>query len=170
MGEWVTVSSCDTYEINRSGAVRRIDTGRIKQAVIAPAGYLVVNLWKANKGTVLYVHRLLAEAFIGPCPPKGSVNHIDGDRLNNSLENLEYMSLRDNSQDQWAKGRGCSGERNGHAKLSREQAQAIHSRANSGERTCDLAREFGLDSSTVSQIKNGARWGRHVIASARRTS
>lgn len=164
--EWKIVALCPAYEINRDGAVRRIDTGRIKKAVVARNGYPVFNLWQNNKGAVLYQHRLLAEAFIGPCQPGWTVNHIDGNKLNNALENLEYLTAVDNIQDMWTKGRGCSGERNGHSKLTKSQAQEICARANAGERTCDLAKEFGVGSPIVSQIKHGTRWKRHAIAMA----
>jgi hypothetical protein len=164
--EWEIVACCPTYEINCLGQIRRIDSGRIKTAVVAANGYLVVNLWRANKGRVYCVHSLLAEAFLGPRPDAETVNHIDGNRLNNSLDNLEYMSNAENARDMWRRGRGCAGERNGHSKLTADQVRAIHSRANAGERTCHLAKEYGVGSPIISQIKHGTRWQRYLMASA----
>jgi hypothetical protein len=50
-----------------------------------------VNLSKRQK----LVHRLVAEAFIGPCPTGKQVNHKDGVKANNNLENLEYVTPRE---------------------------------------------------------------------------
>ena len=53
--------------------------------------YPQVSLWKNNKGKTFYIHRLVAEAFI-PNPNKlPEVNHIDGDRRNNHVSNLEWV-------------------------------------------------------------------------------
>ena len=169
MTEFRKITSHPSYEISEHGIIRRVDTKRQKSAVIGKNGYWVVNLWHANKGKVCYVHRLLAAAFIGEPKQGATVNHIDGDRLNNALYNLEYLSNSDNAKDMWRRGRGCSGARNGHAKISSEQAVEIYKRANRGERTSDLAREFGLRPPIVSQIKNGTRWV-HDIAAANLSS
>lgn len=58
-------------------------------------GYLVVNLWKNNKGTDFYVHRLVLSAFL-PINQKLDVNHKDGNKKNNNLENLEWCSRSQN--------------------------------------------------------------------------
>lgn len=55
-----------------------------------------VNLWKDGTPKDYLVARLVAITFLG-CPPEGfTVNHIDGNRMNNSLDNLEWLSLADN--------------------------------------------------------------------------
>lgn len=86
------------YEIFENGKVRRIDTGRFIQPRVATVGYLVVSLWKNNKGTTKYIHRLLAEAFIPNPHSFPTVNHIDGDKTNNDLNNLEWASYGRNNK------------------------------------------------------------------------
>jgi len=157
--EWRPTREVEGYEVSNLGRVRHAEKGTIKGAPVARNGYRVVNLWRHNKGRVCYVHSLVAEAFIGTRPPQMSVNHIDGDRLNNLPANLEYMTLADNSRDQAANGRAAKGERNGHAKLTADQVREIKRRAANGARTCDLAIEFGVGSPIISQIKSGTRWG-----------
>lgn len=155
---WRDVAQCPAYQVSDRGRVRHKAKGTIKGAPIARNGYRVVNLWTANIGRVYTVHSLVAEAFIGPRPEGWSVNHIDGDKLNNLPENLEYMTLADNTRHQARTGLGVRGERSPFAKLTEAQAKEIKIRSNNGERTSALAKEFGVGSPIISQIKNGSRW------------
>lgn len=69
------------------------------------AKYLSVGLWKDNKPTYKYVHRLVAEAFILNPENKPQVNHKDLDPFNNSVDNLEWVSASENIQHAKANGR-----------------------------------------------------------------
>lgn len=159
--EWREVPQCDNYEVSNFGRVRHAEKGTIKGAPVAKNGYRVVNLWRRGIGRVYTVHSLVAEAFVGARPSGWSVNHIDGDKMNNSPENLEYLTLADNSRHQAAIGLGQRGESNGRAKLTEEQVRDIRRRAAEGEQTVRLAEEFGVGCPIISQIKHGTRW-RHV--------
>ena len=59
-------------------------------------GYRIVNLWKNNKGKTLYAHRLVLESFIGNIPKDMQVNHINGIKQDNTLENLEIVTRSEN--------------------------------------------------------------------------
>ncbi|MBN6186345.1 NUMOD4 domain-containing protein [Aneurinibacillus aneurinilyticus] len=100
MEEWVPIKDFENqYEISRSGVVRRIESGKILKASLAKNGYLMVSLWKENKGTSKYIHRLLAESFIQKTNPNYTVvNHKDGNKTNNCLSNLEWCSYGDNNK------------------------------------------------------------------------
>lgn len=156
---WRDVVQCRGYEVSNLGRVRHKLKGTIKGAPIARNGYRVVNLWWHNVGRVFTVHSLVAEAFIGERPDGWSVNHIDGNKLNNLPGNLEYLTLADNSKHQCATGLGAKGERCGNAKLTEKQARDIRDRARAGEKTSSLAHEFGVGMPIISQIKKGTRWG-----------
>ena len=60
--------------------------------------YLQVSLWANNCGTSFYVHRLVAQAFLPNPLNLPEVNHIDGDRTNNTLSNLEWVDRQGNAQ------------------------------------------------------------------------
>lgn len=60
-------------------------------------GYLFVNLFKKNKGTLSYVHRLVAQAFIDNPENKKTVNHKDGNKHNNHVDNLEWNTNKENN-------------------------------------------------------------------------
>ena len=85
------------YEVSSTGEVRNARTLVVlKQSVCN--GYRRVNLWKGNKYKTKKVHRLVAEAFIENHLGKRTVNHIDGDKTNNSVENLDWATYGENTK------------------------------------------------------------------------
>lgn len=86
------------YEVSNKGDIVRVQTGHRLKPSIAKNGYYVVALWDKNKGKSHYIHRMIAEAFIPN--PKGfkTVNHKDGNKLNNDISNLEWCSYGRNNQ------------------------------------------------------------------------
>lgn len=83
----------NNYSINENGEVRNDVTGKIKTSYINKKnGYRYVDLWQNNKSIKRPIHRLLAEAFIDNPENKPTVDHKDGNRENNSLDNLRWAS------------------------------------------------------------------------------
>ena len=96
--EWVPVYDYEgLYEINRDGQVRNVNTGRMIKAWVSDTGYVCVNLRKDKKAKPKKLHRLLMLSFIGPIEGKPVVNHIDGNKLNNDLSNLEWCTSSENN-------------------------------------------------------------------------
>jgi hypothetical protein len=93
--EFVEISEISGYMINRSGVIKNSLTGRIsKQSIIN--GYKRVSLKINGKHISYYTHRLLALTFIPNPSDKRCVDHIDGDRLNNTLSNLRWATAAEN--------------------------------------------------------------------------
>lgn len=87
----------DIYEISNIGRIRIKDTGKIKKDHIKPnSGYHQINLEKGNIRKTISIHRLVAETFIPNPNNLSDVNHIDGDKNNNTITNLEWLSHADN--------------------------------------------------------------------------
>lgn len=97
----VTCTDIVMYEVSSKGNVRNLKTGRILKPFYNTKGYARVDLTRASsdktKKALKLVHRLVAQAFI-PNPNKlPEVNHKDEIKANNNLDNLEWVSHRDNS-------------------------------------------------------------------------
>ena len=121
-------------------------------------GYVKVQLRSVdNKSHRYSVHRLMLENFN---PVNGmeklQVNHIDGNKLNNNLSNLEWVTCQENI-DHAIKNNLRAGI-NGSAKLTKEQVIEIYKRANSGERNVTLAKEFNVHPDQIGRIKHKKVW------------
>lgn len=100
---WRKIKGYETeYEINRTGDIRRLTTkkgclgGKILKHGKASNGYIKIELCKNGKVKTFQLHRLLAQHFIDNPDNNPQVNHIDGNRSNFSLSNLEWVTAREN--------------------------------------------------------------------------
>lgn len=120
---WKSVKNFPNYEVSNFGRVRN----KQKDLMMSPTkdssnGYLVVNLFSDSKHyKKQYVHRLVAEAFIPNRHAKRTVNHIDGNKINNALENLEWATDSENMKHAFVNGL-CENTRI----AAREQAKCIN--------------------------------------------
>lgn len=84
------------YQISNLGRVKRVATGKVLKGGKDKDGYLMVKLYKNNIRSNKKIHRLVAEAFIPNPENKPQVNHADENKTNNSLDNLEWMTAKEN--------------------------------------------------------------------------
>ena len=96
MEKWVTIRNFPDYEINTNGRIRNIKTGRMLKTSINHNGYETVCLRKNKTQYTKRVHRLVVESFYDNDCPELDVNHIDGNKTNNSIDNLEYCTRKEN--------------------------------------------------------------------------
>ena len=89
------IKSIERVVIGKDGISRRVNE-KIKEPTLSPIGYYVVSLWKGNSSRLEYVHRLIATAFIKNPNNYPHINHKDGNKRNNSLENLEWCTHEQN--------------------------------------------------------------------------
>ena len=93
---FVKIDGFEKYEVSNLGKVRNIKSGRVLKTSLNNNGYLRLFLCKNNKRKHLYLHRIIATAFIDNPDEKPCVNHIDENKLNNDLSNLEWCTAREN--------------------------------------------------------------------------
>ena len=108
------------YQVSNLGNVKSLLDKSLKkrEKILKPSlthkGYLRVYLSKESKKSTRLIHRLVAEAFIPNLENKETVNHIDGNKTNNRIDNLEWLSNIENQRHAWKMGlkKGLRGERN----------------------------------------------------------
>lgn len=84
------------YKVSNFGRVKRVTTGRILKNGKNRGGYLYVNLCKQGVTSNKRIHRLVAQAFIPNPENKQDINHIDEDKTNNIVSNLEWTTRKEN--------------------------------------------------------------------------
>lgn len=99
MEKWVILSEpYNSYAVSDLGQVKNIKTGKILSQHLRPNdGYLQVTLWSNNKRKSFPVHRLVALNFLDNSENKRDVNHINGIKTDNRLENLEFVTPSENN-------------------------------------------------------------------------
>lgn len=85
------------YEISNTGQVRSVRTGRILKPEINNSGYCKIGLSKDGIRKKVFVHRLVGNAFIPNPKKKPQIDHIDGNKLNNRVDNLRWVTGKENS-------------------------------------------------------------------------
>ena len=95
---FVEIEGFENYEVSNLGKVRNIKSGRVLKTSLNNNGYLRLFLCENNKRKHLYLHRIIATAFIDNPGEKPCVNHIDGNKSNNFVGNLEWISRKGNTQ------------------------------------------------------------------------
>lgn len=95
---WKDISGYEgLYQISDEGQVRRIlKSGKIKPVKSREGLYYTVSLSKHNVKKSFSVHRLVAETFLEKTEGKTEVNHKDGDKHNNCVDNLEWVTQKEN--------------------------------------------------------------------------
>lgn len=147
----------DKYEISSTGLIRNKNRQNILKPTKASHGYLNVTFWKNHKRDTRLVHRLVAETFIGKVKLR-DVNHIDGNKLNNNLNNIEYVTRSQNIKHAYDIGLNHKGENHGMSKLTSVDVCFIKHLLKIGEKNINIAKLFNVNPSLISYIKSDKIW------------
>lgn len=151
----------DRYTISNLGLVRSLLTGKLLNPGITKFGYKRVNLRnKDGKSKSYFVHRLVAMNFIPNPNNYHEVNHIDCDRLNNRIDNLEWVSKEQNILHSFKYGSKTNkGIKNPNSKLTLEDINAIKSLYKIKRfSNVFISKLFGVCSSSIDNIINEITW------------
>ena len=140
------------YQVSNLGRVKRVTSDRILKGCKRTDGYLGLRLSKNNIVSNKLIHRIVAQAFIPNSEIKPEVNHIDEDKTNNKVTNLEWVTRTENNN---------HGTRNERSSKSRS-ISIIVTNLTTGESTefCsgkDCARQLGLTQQGITNVLKGRR-------------
>lgn len=140
------------FEINELGDVRNISTNHIYKKSINQRGYYFITLPMGGRGKVkgIKVHKAVAETFIPNPDNLPFVDHIDENKLNCRLENLQWITAKDNTNKHWKHMLQFDSYCN-NRKLTKSDVDII--RANKDVPNKELAKQFNVSTTTVSNIK-----------------
>lgn len=166
--EWRSVVGwfAGIYSVSNLGRVRRDHAasgtrpGFMPKPFLSSTGYWHIALSLSSQERHYSIHSLVARAFIGPKPPGHNINHLDGVKTNNRVENLEYATFSRNSKHAFEIGLSPRGENHGISKLTNAQVREIKvalQACKHGDQA-KLARKYGVNDTVISKIKRGQIW------------
>lgn len=165
MEEWKDIKGFEgMYQISNLGRVKTLNyknTGeeRIRANSLTRDGYIKVRLLHKGKDKTARVHRLVAEAFIPNKENKDTVNHIDGDKTNNNVNNLEWADRKQQMLHAYKLGlkKPEDGIKNGNSRLSKEQIleiRKIYKPRDKEYNTIALGKIYGVCDTVIGDIVN----------------
>jgi hypothetical protein len=166
---WREITRYPGYEVSDLGRVRGwrsrgFGFGRLKdhpsilKSEINHAGYARVPLNRDGRQIKESVHRLVLDAFVGPCPSGHESAHANGDRSDNRLANLRWATHEENCKDKFAHGTQPVGELCRVAILTASDVRDIRKATGPSH---VIAAKYGVSSSAIRKILNGKNWN-HV--------
>ena len=173
MANAVRITEYPNYYITRDGRVwsgprRNLIGRRLKgkwlKSNLGSHGYATVDLFKGGKRKTLLIHRLILEAYVGPCPDGMECRHLDGDPVNNNLENLCWGTSFENTRDAIKHGThkpppALRDRLNPNTKLIRQNVMEIRDLWSCGLfRQREIARLYGVAQATIWAVINNKTW------------
>lgn len=153
----------ETHEVSTDGQVRRLactfvnklghrkeSAARLLKPTLKSNSYYHLTLWVSGEQKTLHLHRIVLEAFIGPCPEGMEGLHKNGVRSDNYLENLRWGTHVENCADR---------SRHGKSQFVLTYEEALQIRDCRGRlRQADVAEMYGVSQPTISAIQLGKIW------------
>jgi len=166
---WKDIQGYPKYQVSNFGRVRSYMRNRewVLKSDLNSMGYYRTDLKKDGLRKRYFNHRLVAQTFIHNAENKPCINHIDGNKLNNHVSNLEWCTFSENSKHAYKTGLvpysllGSKGEKHPMCKLSESQVYEIRGMHNNLKITA-IAKLFGVHKSTIGLILKNKIW-KHLL-------
>lgn len=162
--EWRRIPGLGNYEVSSDGRIWNVRFSKLLSPSAMPDWYPRVTLGRKSKA----VHQLVMLAFAGPCPKGMNINHRDGIKGNNRLENLEYVTPKENFQHSVDIGLRPLVFFSRQRKLSPDDVLTIRSRRAAGIPLSTLAREYGIGYNWASCVARGYKQAKKRSGGVRR--
>lgn len=159
---WAEIPGFKDYLASTKGQIGSIKNGHFK--VISQRshnkGYNRVDLWYENQSKYYLVHKLVTLAFYGKRPKNKEVNHINTNKKDNRLENLEYVTKKENMQHAFRNGLYDKniGEESNLAKLSNKNVKRIKQLLLENNSPKKISKMYNVHYATIGAIKAGRIW------------
>lgn len=154
LGRYRSVERTVTFA---DGRVRTFES-KILKPFTSKKGYPTATLSYKGKNYKRYVHRMVAESFLELEEGDVEVNHIDGDKLNNTASNLEWISHSDNLTHFHANSNSNSGERNNLSVLKDKDIVSIREMSSKGVSSKEISSLYEVDYKTIWRIVTYQTW------------
>ena len=170
---WKTIQEYENYQISNLGRIkslkRKVNYKNIKKRTIPgkilklqrTRGYCTVTLSNKNIRKTKRIHRLVAQAFIPNPENKPCINHIDCNKQNNRVENLEWCYQEENEKHAYKNGLKFKGEKHPNSKLKKNDVIKIKKLLKTNMLQTEIAKIFNIGNWTISAIKLNKTW-KHV--------
>lgn len=168
---WKQISGYDRYFVSNYGRVKTTYQG--KEHILSPRNkyknregkaYYHVRLSKDGKLKDFFIHRLVAIAFIPNPLNKATVNHIDGNKFNNNVNNLEWATIQEQHDHAIATGLIPNGGKNKVCpiyKITDITAREIKIAIANGDTITEIAKRYSVSKTTIYSIKTNKIW-KHI--------
>ena len=157
----------DYYLVSNFGNIKNVASGHIRKGYTNknnPYYKIILSFGGRDKTATIKVHRAVAETFIPNPSNLPQVNHKDGNKLNNNIDNLEWVSEKQNLIHAVINKLSDSGEESCLSQLTREQINYIRDNCipyNKNFGCAALAKKFNVDRSTISKIVHDKSWKKY---------
>ena len=123
-------------------------------------GYKGVNLWRNGKGYTKFVHRLVLETYVGPCPDGQECRHLDGNPANSNLGNLAWGTRSENQRDSIRHNTKYQqrGEQHGMTKTTAIQIKHVKQLLAKGHMAKEIAAVTGVGIYVIYDVKRNKTW------------
>ena len=149
-----------TYLVYDDGRIFDVKLNKFKKPALHRKGYLKYSFYIDNKDKKIFAHRLILMLF-NPVENMNElqVNHKDGNKQNNHLDNLEWVTQSENQKHAFSNGLiSRKGENNSQAKLTEDEVLEIVDMLKSKEKVKYISEKFHISESAVYLIKNKKKW------------
>lgn len=148
--KWVPVSNAPEYQVSDLGRVRRGD--RVLRPWLNQTGYRFIDIRQRK----MRLHRLVYQEFCGPVSDGVVIDHVNGDKQDNRLANLEAVTQKENMRRAATLGLCVGGKAGPRRRVSPDEKEAIISARRSGMTNAQVCAQFGRPRSLVQRIFNTA--------------
>jgi hypothetical protein len=150
------------YEISNTGKVKSLKTGKLRKFSNSTK-YLQVTLCKNGNSEYKWVHRLVAEHFIENTNNYPIVNHKDGNKLNNNVDNLEFCTAAENNKHAGVLNLKPIGTKHTNSNFSKEDLLKIKNLHSDGLTHREIAKIFKVNKTSITNYLSGKTYIKEYI-------